>query len=96
LQADYPGGSFLRAIDPFTGRKVWEYGGATGVMSTAGGLVMFSGGGGLSMLDAKTGKVVRVINVGNTAGSVPMTYMVGGKQYIALAGSGSLTAFAIQ
>ena len=95
LQADYPGGSFLRAIDPFTGKKVWEYGGATGVMSTAGGLVMFSGGGGLSMLDAKTGKVVRVINVGNTAGSVPMTYMVGGKQYIALAGSGSLTAFAI-
>jgi alcohol dehydrogenase (cytochrome c) len=97
LQADYPGGAFLRAIDPFTGEKVWEYGGsATSVMSTAGGLVMFAGGGGLSMLDAKTGKVVRVINVGNTAGSVPMTYMVGGKQYIALAGSGSLTAFAIQ
>lgn len=32
------------------------------------------------MLDAKSGRVVRVINVGNSGGAqAPMTYMVGGK-----------------
>jgi glucose dehydrogenase len=47
-----------------------------------------SGEGGLIALDAKTGKVLRTINVGKGSSASPMTYMVGGKQYILIAASG--------
>lgn len=100
LQTDYPGGYFIRAMDPFTGKKVWDYPvpfGHEGILSTAGGLV-FSGStsGGLRALDAKTGKPVWFMNVGRTTSEAsPMTYMVGGRQYIALAENGIIVAYAL-
>jgi alcohol dehydrogenase (cytochrome c) len=66
-------------------------------MSTAGGLV-FSGStaGGLMAFDARTGKPVWHINLAQvTSQATPMTYMVGGKQYIALAGMGVIVAYAL-
>ena len=101
MAEQYPdgGGSFIRAMDPFTGKKVWDYpvpGGRTGPLSTAGGLVFLGGGGGLIALDAKTGKTVSNINVAQNSMSSPMTYMVGGKQYIALAGTGVVVAYALR
>jgi hypothetical protein len=89
-------GNFIRAIDPFTGKRVWDYPappGRGGVLSTAGGLAFVGGGGGLTALDAVSGRPVRVINLGQTTQSTPMTYMVGGVQYIALPGNGLLAAY---
>ncbi len=91
IQAEYPTRYYIRAMDVFTGKKAWDYPvppGHQGLLSTGGGLV-FSGStsGGLMAFDARSGQVVWHVNVGQvTSQATPMTYMVGGKQYIALAG----------
>jgi alcohol dehydrogenase (cytochrome c) len=94
----YKTGVFIRAMNPFTGKKVWDYPappGRSGVLSTAGGLLFIGGGGGLLALDAKTGRPVWNINVAQSTQATPMTYMVGGKQYIALPGTGVIVAYAM-
>src|SRR5206468_2511566 len=59
LQVDYPRAFYIRAMDPFTGRKVWDYPmpfGHEGVLSTAGGLVFLgSPNGGLLTLAMAAG-----------------------------------------
>jgi len=99
LQTDYAGGLFIRAMDIRTGKKVWDYpqppASNTGVLSTAGGLVFFGDAGGLLALDANTGKPVWHIDIAQHSSAAPMTYMVGGKQYIVLAGTGVLVAYAL-
>jgi alcohol dehydrogenase (cytochrome c) len=95
LQRDYATGTYLRAIDPFTGRKVWDVPSGAGVLSTDGGLIFMGGGGGLLVIDAKTGKVLRSINIGKGTNASPMTYMVGGRQYVALASDGAIVAYAV-
>jgi alcohol dehydrogenase (cytochrome c) len=97
LVADYPGGTFIRAMDPFTGKKVWDFaGGGSGVLSTAGGLIFTGGGGGLTALDAKTGAVLWQFSLGLGSSAAPMTYMVGGRQYVALAGPTGVVAYAVR
>ncbi len=91
-------GVFIRAIDPFTGKKVWDLpapAGRSGVLSTAGGLIFLGGGGGLLVVDAKTGKPLWNVNISQTTQGSPMTFMVGGKQYIALPGTNSITAYVL-
>ena len=88
LLKDYQTGVFIRAIDPFTGKKVWDLpapAGRSGALSTASGLVFLGGGGGLLVVDGKTGKPLWNINISQTTQGSPMTFMVGGKQYIATA-----------
>jgi alcohol dehydrogenase (cytochrome c) len=97
---DYPTRFYIRAMDPFTGKKVWDYRveyGHEGLMSTAGGLVFAgSNAGGLMALDARTGAPVWHINIGQTGSqAAPMTYMVGGKQYITLAETGVIVTYAL-
>jgi alcohol dehydrogenase (cytochrome c) len=91
-------GNFIRALDPFTGKKVWDYpsAGRSGVLSTAGGLIFLGNTGGLVALDAKTGAPVWHINLAQNSSAAPMTYMVGGKQYIALPGNGVLVAYSLR
>jgi alcohol dehydrogenase (cytochrome c) len=92
----YRTGVFLRAIDPFTGKKVWDFPSArTGVLTTAGGLVFMGGVGGLLALDAKTGNPIWNLNMVTAGATAPMTYMVGGKQYVALAGGGALVTYVL-
>jgi alcohol dehydrogenase (cytochrome c) len=100
LQADYPRAFYIRAMDPFTGKKVWDYPmpfGHEGVLSTAGGLVFLgSPNGGLTALDARTGKPAWHVNVGQPLTEAsPMTYMVQGKQYIALPGVGVIVSYTL-
>jgi len=98
LLKGYETGFFVRAIDPFTGRKVWDLpapAGRSGTLSTASGLIFLGGGGGLLVVDAKTGKPLWNVNIAQTTQGSPMTYMVGGKQYIALAGTNSITAYVL-
>jgi alcohol dehydrogenase (cytochrome c) len=95
--------SFIRAVDISTGKKVWDYPPKerSGVLSTAGDVVFLGGLGGLTVLDAKTGKELSNVNadVPETALPVfaasPMTYMVGGKQYVVLSGMGVVVAYAL-
>jgi alcohol dehydrogenase (cytochrome c) len=91
-------GAFIRAMDPFAAKKVWDMpnpGGEPGILSTATGLVFLPGDGGLLVLDGKTGKILRSINLGRISSAAPMTYMVGGKQYVALHGMEMLTVYAL-
>ena len=86
-----PGGFLgeLVAWDPVANKKVWgikedlPFNGGT--LSTGGNLV-FSGNlhGDFRAIDAKTGKVLWSKNLGSGIGAGPVTYSVGGKQYVAI------------
>ena len=98
LTKGYETGVFIRALDPFSGKKVWDLpapAGRSGVLSTAGGLIFLGGGGGLLVVDAKSGKPLWNVNISQTTQGSPMTFMVGGKQYVALAGTSSITAYVL-
>jgi alcohol dehydrogenase (cytochrome c) len=98
LLKGYKTGVYIRAMDPFAVKKVWDVpnpGGSPGVLSTSAGLVFLGGDGGLLVLDGKTGKAIHNVNLGQVAEGAPMTYMVGGKQYIALHGMNALAVYAL-
>ncbi len=93
---------YLRALDPQTGKIVWEYeqtgpGEAWGgLMATASGLIFFGGDdGSFGVLDAKTGKPLWHFPLNAHWHASPMTYMVDGKQYIAVAVNSSIIAFGL-
>ena len=107
---NFPGGGateeggqvILRAIDPKTGKRVWEYPmtGAgrmwTGMVSTSAGVV-FSGDddGHLVALDASTGKHLWHFNMGELLTASPITYEVDGKQYVAIASASAIFSFGL-
>lgn len=93
---------FLRAIDIQTGKIVWELpqigpgGSWGGVLSTAGGLVFFcDDSGAFAAVDAKTGKPLWNFHTNQSWHASPMTYMVDGKQYVAVAAGSNIIAFAL-
>ncbi|GJE73576.1 PQQ-dependent methanol/ethanol family dehydrogenase [Methylorubrum suomiense] len=79
----------LRALDPKTGKIVWEHLEAmplwAGTMTTKGGLV-FTGtsDGFVKAFDAKTGKQLWAFQTGSGVVSVPTTWEMDGKQYIGI------------
>lgn len=87
LNKDYIGA--LRAFDPKTGKKVWEYKNKAplwgGVLATAGNLV-FTGTpeGYLKAFDAKTGKELWKFQTGSGVVGNPITWTEDGEQYIAV------------
>jgi alcohol dehydrogenase (cytochrome c) len=94
--------SWIRALDIRTGSKVWEYPllssgfGGSGTLVTAGGLVFFGESGGtFTALDSRTGIPVWHFETGQAWRASPMTYMVGGTQYVVLAGQGGIFSFAL-
>jgi alcohol dehydrogenase (cytochrome c) len=92
--------SYIRAIDIQTGAKAWDYplvnGGGSGTLATAGGLLFFGENGGtFTAVDAKTGKPVWHFETGQAWRASPMTYMVGGRQFVELAGTGGIFTFAL-
>ena len=92
--------SFVRALDLHTGAKAWDYplqsGGGTGTLETAGGLVFLGETGGMfTALDSGTGVPVWHFETGQNWRASPMTYMVGGTQYVVLAGDGGILSFAL-
>ena len=88
----------MRAIDPKTGEKKWDFKMVdyteSGVLTTASDLV-FSGGkeGNFVALDARTGELLWNVNLGGTIASGPITYQVNGKQYVAVCADNALYAF---
>ena len=87
LNEDYIGA--LRAIDPNSGKIVWEYKNNAplwgGVMTTGGGLV-FTGTpeGYLKAFDAKTGKELWKFQTGSGVVGCPITWEMDGEQYVAV------------
>jgi alcohol dehydrogenase (cytochrome c) len=94
---------FLRAIDVQTGKIAWEIpnlsGGilASGLMSTAGGLVFYGDapGGAFVAADAKTGEPLWHFNTGQMWKAGPMTYAIDGKQHVAIAAGSTVMVFAL-
>lgn len=87
INDDYIGA--LRAIDPKTGKIVWEVKNNAplwgGVLTTAGNLVFWGTPEGLlKAADAKTGKVVWEFQTGSGVVAPPITWMQGGEQYVSV------------
>jgi alcohol dehydrogenase (cytochrome c) len=96
------GQKILMAYDPETGKLVWQYpqiGSADswgGTMTTAGGLVFFGNDAeAFEAVDARTGKSLWHFNTGQSMHASPMSYAVGGKQYVAIASGSDLFTFAL-
>ena len=92
----------VRAIDPATGELKWEYKMTAdvtlaGILTTASN-VLFSGGneGYFYALDARNGSLLWKTPVGASVRSGPMTYAVGGKQYVSVAAGSALFSFTLR
>jgi alcohol dehydrogenase (cytochrome c) len=100
--APEPSRRVLRAIDIHTGKSVWELPqtGAVeswgGVLSTAGGVVVFGeDSGALMAADATTGKPLWSFQTSVLWKASPITYMFDNKQYIAVAAGPNILAFGL-
>ncbi len=91
-------GNFITAIDPKTARIAWRHdlpggGGATGMLTTAGGLLFAGdGGGNLVAFDSANGTPLWHTRLGNVS-NAPETYTLDGKQYVLAAAGDMLYAF---
>ncbi len=100
--------SSVRALDPTTGAKVWDFPFSPsypsnmtldlsgGVMSTASGLVFAGNNNGyLYALDAKDGKELWHFQTGGSIyGTAPVTFMLDGVQWIVVNSGGTVITFA--
>ena len=91
----------VRAIDPQTGERKWEFKMTdvtdAGILTTASDL-LFTGGreGYFFALDARTGALLWKVNVGGGVASGPISYAVGGRQYVAVAAGAAVFAYALR
>jgi alcohol dehydrogenase (cytochrome c) len=99
---DEPAQRILRAIDIRTGKPAWElpqFGNVNswgGVLSTAGGVVIFGEDSGAIMAaDAATGKPLWSFQTSQLWKASPMTYMFDNRQYIAVAAGSNIIAFGL-
>jgi alcohol dehydrogenase (cytochrome c) len=95
-----PGYGAVRAIDPRTGERKWEFRtrpSMAGTLSTASGLV-FSGDadGNFFALDAATGKQLWNYQTGAPIYASPVTYAIDGQQFVMLGSGTTLTAYALK
>ena len=102
LSTEHENRKYIRALDLQTGKLAWQYAQTgkvqtySGVLSTAGGLVFFGeDSGAFAALDAETGKPVWHFQANQDWKASPMTYMVGGKQYVAIASGMGFWAFSL-
>jgi alcohol dehydrogenase (cytochrome c) len=93
---------YVRAFDPKSGKRVWQYpmtGPAEswgGTLSTAGGVVFFADDDGhLVALDGRNGRHLWHFQMGERLSASPITYAVGGKQYVAVASATAIFSFGL-
>ena len=91
----------IRALDPKTGTRKWEFKMAdvsmSGILTTASD-VLFAGGreGYFWALDARTGAELWKANLGGEVASGPMTYSVNGRQYVSVSAGNTLFTYALR
>jgi alcohol dehydrogenase (cytochrome c) len=69
---------------------------SSGTMTTAGGLVFFGDdAGSLEAIEARDGKPLWHFNTGQEISASPMSYAIGGKQYVAIAAGSDVFSFAL-
>lgn len=98
-----PGERYLRAIDVLTGEIAWErkLGDSirdnwSGVVSTAAGLVFFADNSGtFSAARAADGELLWSRHLNARVRASPMTYMLGGRQFVTIAAGKNILAFAL-
>ena len=101
---DQTGQRFLRALNIETGDIVWEVpqpGAAraktwTGVLATAGGLIFYGQpNGGFAAVDQRNGKSLWQFPTNVRMKASPMTFTVGGNQYVAVAAGPNILCFGL-
>ena len=91
----------IRAIEPVTGERKWEFRltgvSESGLLSTAGDLI-FSGSkeGHFLAVDVDEGKLQWRISLGSRMANSPITYLAGGKQLISVASGYGLFTFGLR
>jgi PQQ-dependent dehydrogenase (methanol/ethanol family) len=98
-----PSSKVLRAFSVESGKVAWELPlkgpperNYSGVLSTAGGLVFFGeSSGGFAAVDAGSGKYLWHFEADQPWKASPMTYVVNGVQYIAIASGPNILSFAL-
>ena len=91
----------VRALNPATGEKVWDYKmrdvSDSGILTTASDL-LFAGNreGYFFVLDAKTGKELWKKYLGSQVAASPITYTVDGVQYVSVAAGHSMFTFGLR
>src|SRR5690606_28015228 len=89
----------IEAINVSTGETAWKVenrSGMTSLMSTAGGLV-FGGdvNGRFRAYDADSGDVLWEVNLGSSVTGFPVTFAVGGRQYVAISTGATPNSFGV-
>ncbi len=93
--------SAIRALNPMTGERVWEYRmqpkSTSGLLSTDGNL-LFGGTvrGNFFALDATSGKELWRLDLGGRIHAAPVTFMCGGVQYVTVAAGSALFTFTLR
>jgi alcohol dehydrogenase (cytochrome c) len=99
-----PGKKYLRALDVETGKIVWEIPefGPTegkrmaGVLATAGGILLYGDPSGeFVAVDEQDGKTLWHLPLNAIIKTSPMTYTVGGEQFVALAVGSNIMCFGL-
>ncbi len=98
---DDDGYGMVKAIDPVTGEKKWEFKmsdvTASGILTTATDLLFIGGRDGFfQALDARNGKVLWRVNAGGSTAMGPMTYQAKGKQYLVFSAGSTMFAYALK
>jgi len=98
-----PAQKILRAFDIETGRVAWQIvlpgplqSNYSGVLTTSGGIVFFGeSSGGFAAVDARNGKYLWHFETNHAIRASPMTYAIGGRQYVAIASGSNVLSFAL-
>jgi alcohol dehydrogenase (cytochrome c) len=98
---DEEGYGAVRAMDPNTGERKWEFRMAdvtdSGILTTATDLLFVGGREGYFFaLNARNGSMLWKANTGGQISAGPMTYAVGGRQYVAVASGNALYVYALR
>ncbi len=91
----------IRAFDPQTGERKWEYKMTdvtdSGILTTASDLLFVGGREGYFMaMDARNGELLWKAVVGGQVSAGPMSYSVNGKQYVAISAGNSLFVYGLR
>jgi len=91
----------IRAFDPQTGERKWEYKMTdvtdSGILTTASDLLFTGGREGYFMaMNARDGELLWKTVVGGQVSAGPMSYSVNGKQYVAISAGNSLFVYGLR